>query len=114
MTEQLEAAGPVKVAITFGVQYGLPPNSEHPAFPNIDVSKGWLVIEAPTREDARKLASLICGESAPGLGRWAFDYDYDEFVADPSTPRFFPLGEIGRATLRVELNEELRGVRGIG
>lgn len=91
--------------ITFGVQYGTPPNREHPAFPGIDVSKGWLTIEAPSRAHAHRLATLICGESSPGIGRWAFDYDYDTFMADPANARFFPLGEFARARFTLDVHE---------
>lgn len=99
-------------AITFGVQYGLYPKDPHPAFPDHDVSSGWLTIVAPDEDFATKVATLICGESSRGIGRWAFSYELDELLRKEREQQYFPLGEFARVVVDIKVDDSLAGKSG--
>lgn len=78
----------VETVITFGVQYGRREGDEkHPLGMYGD---GYAVIEAPSREVARRIAHAIFD------GRWSFDYPLEEFMVHPMRELFHPAGELMR------------------
>lgn len=69
--------------VTFGVQYN---NEPHPVIDHPALSNGYVVIEAPDYETARRLAFALFGQK--------FSMIYDSW--DRPREQFVPLGEIGR------------------
>lgn len=69
--------------ITFGVQYNHEP---HPVIDHPSLANGYVVIEAPDYETARRLAFAVFGQ------KFSMIYDSWERPED----RFAPLGEVGR------------------
>ena len=63
-----------------------------------ELDKGYVVVEAPTRDLARRIGKAIFGvEHRPGGGetwQWAFDYEYDDFIGDAAEA--YPAGELLR------------------
>ena len=94
----------VKIAVTFGVQYSHRSDAE--VHPMGMFSDGYAVIEAPNREIARQMAFAAFD------GKFAFDYDYDEFVNDPRTAGWHPEGELLRiawmGSERIEADRRLQ------
>jgi len=68
--------------VTFGMRYA---HETHPYFPDAHPD-GWVVIEADTYEEARRIAVRRLGPF------WAFVYGED----DPPSPELFPRGELAR------------------
>jgi hypothetical protein len=92
--DQEQATSLAKYFITFGMQYS---HEDHPIFERAHPD-GYVVILAPDRETARRMAWGAFGD------RWAFDYDENSFNAS-----LHPLGEIGRITCDMALSTRLRG-----
>lgn len=73
-------------AVTFGVQYK---NQPHPILDHPNVADGYVVIEAPDEDTARKIAENLFDDT------WSMLYD-SKFPRYPRDSDFFPLGEIAR------------------
>lgn len=69
--------------VTFGVQYNHEP---HPAIDHPRVADGYVVIEAPDYDTARRLTFALFGQ------RFSMLYD----ALDRPAERFVPLGELAR------------------
>lgn len=81
MNDQISEFG-----VTFGVQYKYQP---HPYLEAPKVADGYVVIEAPDEENARKIARILFEDT------WSRIYS----ELDPLNPKdnsFYPLGEIAR------------------
>lgn len=81
MNDQISEFG-----VTFGVQYKYQP---HPYLEAPKVADGYVVIEAPNEEDARKISNILFENT------WSMIYNPE----DPRSPQnndYFPLGEIAR------------------
>lgn len=76
--------GIVKTYVTFGTDH----DDLHPNV-GVKVSEGYVVIEAPTREQGRDIAFVILGT------KWAFDYGTEHF-ADSIARGLYPAGELLR------------------
>lgn len=69
--------------VTFGVQYNMDP---HPVIDHGSLANGYVVIEAPDYETARRMAFVLFGQK--------FSMVYDTW--DRPKAVFVPLGELGR------------------
>lgn len=69
--------------VTFGVQYNTEP---HPVIDHPRLASGYVVIEAPDYETARRMAFAVFGQR--------FSMVYDSW--EPPKPAFYPLGELAR------------------
>jgi hypothetical protein len=74
--------------VTFGVQYRKGPNGEpHPLDMHAD---GYAVIEAPDMATAQRIAHAVFDR------KYAFIYDYTDFVIGGTRDRWHPDGELLR------------------
>ena len=76
--------------ITFGVQYGRDPE-KHTIHPLGMTGNGYMVVEAPTYEQARAITFTLTD------GQHSFDHAREDFFSDPDKVAFYyPEGELLR------------------
>lgn len=78
--------------VTFGVQYGDPPEYEqHPLGMH---RNGYAVIEAPDLETARRIAAAVFDN------QYAFIYDWDNFMGDGTFEKWYSSQECPLLTIK--------------
>lgn len=74
-----------ETVITFGADHDVAHRHIAPA-----IHEGYVVIEAPTREQGRDIAFVLFED------KWAFDYDIERFEESNRRSGYYPAGELLR------------------
>jgi len=90
---------PYRRAVTFGQKYRSR-DEQHPRLGHLAHPDGYIAVEAQDQAQFSEFIIAICGR-APGYSyeggggpQYAFDYDLDEFEADPRTEILHPRGRL--------------------